>query len=299
MIESIAVTNHLGSKMTLELSSPEKSGLIVKSITGLGANTNINSSKLATADGEIFNSARMKPRDIVITFIYDESDPEAARLKTYTYFPTKKKVRLDFKTTYSNCYIEGWVEKNEMTIFNKQAYGAITINCLDPYFYSNAINTTYMSGIEPLFEFPFEKDSSDNTTIQMGELRVLKERSVWYTGDHDIGITVNMHLIGPVEQLAIYNVKTREKMSFNDTLIETLTGSKLIALDDIVICTVNGSKIIQLYREGVSYNIINAINRDADWFTLTKGDNLFTYTADVGEYNVQMNIQNRVIYEGI
>lgn len=299
MIKTLTVTNHRGDSLELDLTSPEKSGLIVKSITGLGSSADINTSDIATSDGEMFNSARMKSRDIVITFIYDETDPESARLKTFKFFPIKKKVRLAFITGQNNCYIEGYVEKNETTIFSSQAYGAITVTCPDPYFYSTSKATTLMSGIQPEFEFPFEKEIGSSTTIEISELRVLKERSVYYTGNIDVGVFVSIHLLGVVTGLTIYNVNTREKMVFDDEIIKTLTGGYLQALDDINVSTVNGDKYVNLVRNGVSTNIINAVARNSDWFTISQGDNVFSYSTASGEYNVQMEIQNRILYEGI
>lgn len=299
MIKSLTVTNHRGDSLEIDLTSPEKSGLLVKSITGLGSSADINTSDIATSDGEVFNSARMKTRDIVLTFYYDEIDPESSRLKTYKYFPIKKKVRLSFVTGQNKCYIDGYVEKNETTIFNKQTYGAITVQCPDPYFYSDSKVTTIMSGIQAEFEFPFDKETGSETSIEMSELRIMKERSVYYTGNVDTGIVISMHLLGAVTGLVIYNANTREKMTFDDDVIKTIMGSTLQVLDDINVSTVNGNKYVTLTRNGVTTNIVNAVARSSDWFTLTQGDNVFTYTATTGEYNVQMEIQNRILYEGI
>jgi hypothetical protein len=54
-----------------------------------------------------------------------------------------------------------------------------------------------------------------------------------------------------------------------------------------------------LIREGVSYNILNCLDKNTDWFTLAKGDNIFAFTADSGVTNLQFRIENKVIYEGV
>ena len=54
-----------------------------------------------------------------------------------------------------------------------------------------------------------------------------------------------------------------------------------------------------LVREGKTYNILNCLSKDSDWFQLTKGDNLFAYTADEGANNLQFTIENRIVYEGV
>mgnify|MGYP001033110678 FL=1 len=51
MIRSVTVTNYLGRSLKLELAQPEKSGFIIKEITGLGpATANINVTDLSTND---------------------------------------------------------------------------------------------------------------------------------------------------------------------------------------------------------------------------------------------------------
>lgn len=66
MIKTITVKNYLGKEMTLELMRPEKSGLIVASIDGLGpAKAVINITDISTNDGGTFNSSRLEKRNIV------------------------------------------------------------------------------------------------------------------------------------------------------------------------------------------------------------------------------------------
>ena len=60
-----------------------------------------------------------------------------------------------------------------------------------------------------------------------------------------------------------------------------------------------GLESITLIREGVSYNILNCLDKNTDWFTLAKGDNIFAFTADSGVTNLQFRIENKVIYEGV
>ena len=78
MIKTVKVTNYLGESITLELGRPEKSGLLVREISGLGpSKANVNFSDLSTGDGGIFNSARVTSRNIVFTLdILNQPDVE-------------------------------------------------------------------------------------------------------------------------------------------------------------------------------------------------------------------------------
>ena len=67
MIKSITVTNYLGDSIKLVLARPEESGFVVTSVTGLGSGkANINTTEIATTDGDLFNSARLQDRKSVV-----------------------------------------------------------------------------------------------------------------------------------------------------------------------------------------------------------------------------------------
>ena len=86
--------------------------------------------------------------------------------------------------------------------------------------------------------------------------------------------------------------------------LETLTGSHLLAYDELVICTVIGSKSVTLVREGITTNALNCIDKDSDWFQLGIGDNVFGYFVDGEDITekhskIDLEIVNTVIYEGV
>ena len=56
---------------------------------------------------------------------------------------------------------------------------------------------------------------------------------------------------------------------------------------------------MQLLRNGIYTNILNALDQQSDWFSLSKGDNAFAYTADTGASNLQFQIANQIAYEGV
>jgi len=88
-------------------------------------------------------------------------------------------------------------------------------------------------------------------------------------------------------------------MKIDTDKIASLTGSGIKTGDDIVIETTKGRKSILLLRDGRTTNILNCLEKNADWFQLAKGDNLFAYTAETGSTNLQFKIENRIVYEGV
>lgn len=304
MIKSVTVTNYIGESIKLDLTNPEESGFLVKSITGLGAGSaTINMTEVATNDGAYFNSARLSSRNIVLSLIFLwKPTIEDVRQLSYKYFPIKKKVTLLFETDNRLAEIEGYVETNEPNIFSKQEGSDISIICPNPFFYSggpDGTNVTIFSGVAPMFEFPFSNESLSQDLLEMGSINNRTSQVVLYTGDSDIGVTMVIYALGPAENITIYNTATRQSMRINTNKIEQITGSGIVAGDEITICTLKEQKSISLVREGVAYNILNCLEKNTEWLSLVKGENVFAYEADYGADNLQFRVENRTIYEGL
>lgn len=304
MIRAITVTNYLGDSIKLDLARPEQSGFVITSVTGLGSGkANINMTEVATNDGGLFNSSRLPSRNIVISLKYLWRDSiEDVRQLSYKYFPIKKKLTLLIETDNRQAEIDGYTETNEPTIFSKDEGSDISIVCPNPFFYSagkDGINTTIFYGVEPLFEFPFSNESLYECLLEMGRIQNQTEKTIVYSGDAEIGVTIAIHAIGEARNITIYNTGTREIMRIDTDKLKAFTGSGIIPGDEIIICTVKGQKSITLLRNGKTTNILNCLDKNADWFQLAKGDNIFAYTVEEGRANLQFRIENRIVYEGV
>lgn len=304
MIKSVTITNHLDESIKLDLFNPDESGFIIKSIDGLGpVKANINFKELATNDGSIDNSARLSSRNIVMSLQFIESPTiEETRLKSYKYFPIKRNIKILIETDNRICETIGRVETNVPTIFSNAEGCQISILCPNPYFYSageNGANQTIFYGTDPLFEFPFSNESLTEDLIEFGSIENRTEGTIYYDGDAEIGITIQIHAVGEAEGLVIYNTRTREIMRIDDNKLKSLIGSGIQAGDEITITTSRGEKGIYILRSGVKTNILNSLEKPIKWFQLLKGDNTFAYTASAGLTNLQFRIENKVIYEGV
>lgn len=304
MIKSVTIINYLNEKLVLELGRPDKSGLLIKSIEGLGpSEATINAKEIATSDGALFNSARVNSRNIVLTlgFLFHPTVEDMRQL-TYKYFPIKQRLTIRIETDNRIAETYGYVETNEPNIFQKEETTQISIICPDAYFYSagsDGNNVTVFSGIEDAFEFPFSNESLTENLIEFGKIHYSQEQTVYYNGDAEIGIIITIHAIGTAKNVTIYNTGTRGIMKIDTEKIEQLTGYGIINGDDIIISTVKKDKYIHLLRNGEYINILNALDKDSEWFQLTKGDNIFAYTAEEGATNLQFKIENRTLYEGV
>lgn len=303
MIKSLTITNHLGDSIVLELMRPEKSGFVVKSIDGLGpSKATINMSYSATSDGAMYNSAFMEPRDIRLSLLYYQTIDETIediRQKSYKYFPNKKKIRIQIETDNRMVWTEGYVENNEPMIFSPESGCTINIRCPDPYLYSVNETNTVFYGVEPLFEFPLENTSLDERTLELGQIINKTTEVVRYKGDCEIGCTITIDATGPMSNISIYRSGTGEQMSIDTSKLTSIVGSGIVSGDTIIIETSIGKKSITLIRDGVKYNILNCLSKDSTWFTLSKGDNVFSYVVGEGGEYMQFRISNKIVYYGV
>ena len=302
MIKSIKVTNPKGESLVLDLFHPEKSGLIVRSISGLGPpKANINSTDLATADGALYSSARASTRNIVfnLQFMFAPTIEDSRQL-TYKYFPLKKLVKIEVETGNRSLETSGYVESNQPDIFSKEETTQISILCLDPFFYDPDPSVTQFATVTPTFEFPFSNESTTENLIEFGTINLDTRSTIDYVGDVDTGVLITIHALGSVSgYLTIYNVETQEKMVVDLAKIKTLIGKDYGSGDDIIISTVSGDKYVQVLHDGKYTNAIAAIEKLADWFQVSVGRNIFNFTVTKGIENLVMSFSYRNAYGGI
>lgn len=302
MIKSIKVTNPKGESLVLDLFHPEKSGLIVRSISGLGPpKANINSTDLATADGALYSSARASTRNIVfnLQFMFAPTIEDSRQL-TYKYFPLKKLIKIEVETDNRSLETSGYVESNSPDIFSKEETTQISILCLDPFFYDPNPSVTQFATVTPAFEFPFSNESTSESLIEFGTINLDTRSTIDYIGDVDTGVLITIHALGSVSgSLTIYNVETQEKMVVDLAKIKTLIGKEYGSGDDIIISTVSGDKYVQVLHDGKYTNAIAAIEKLADWFQVSVGRNIFNFTVTKGIENLVMSFSYRNAYGGI
>ena len=308
MIKSVTVTNYIGESITFDLRNPEKSGFLISSITGITpVKADINVTDITTTDGGLYNSARIASRNIVMKLVYLDylRTIEEARLMVYKYFPSKKKVILQFETDNRKVRTEGYVESNSVQIFTKQEFSTISIICPDPYFYSTAdggTNVIEFDGVEPNFEFPFW---GYGRTIEFGIRTLNTDRVITYDGDLDTGIKIEAEMNDYVGDISIQNKTTNQTMTISSSKIKSITGEQFRGGDTLTINTVKGNKSITLRRGSKTYNVLNAIDRNSKWITIQRGDNVFSVSAlrwdtpSLQSTDINITITATIIYEGV
>ena len=304
MIKKVTITNFVGESVTYDIEGvnvDDNNGLLITEIDGLGpVKADINMTKLSTADCEIFNSSRLNGRNIKLKALFTSATTiEEARLSSYRFFPIGKALTFRVETDNRIGEVVGRVESNEPDIFSEHCEMSVSIVCESPFLLSPHEDVTLFAGVESLFEFEFDNDSLYEPLIELGEITNKRTNTVYYTGDSEIGCIFEIHALGVVRDLVIYNLRTAERMSIDSVRFSQLTGSDIVAGDTIEICTIKGQKSITLLRDGVRSNILNVLGKNIDWLQLTKGDNVFGFVASYGGENVQFRVTSHVAYEGV
>lgn len=304
MIYTIIATNAKGDSVELDLANPWAGGIAVTGASGLGpAEGTINTVNFATSDGALFNSSRIKSRDIELNLKFMGSDIEAVRHKLLRYFRVKHPITLDFITDYRHTYITGHVEKNEIDIFSNSEGADLTIVCPNPFFRlrdpAKGKNSVRFTTSTPSFEFEFQDPNSDSPTLIFGEMTSTGETVVVYEGDADASTIVDIQFLGPASGVKLYNSTTQTRINIDTNEISRLLGSTIRAGDRLSISSGVGDKYVKAYRDGNVYNALSALDKDSDWIFLTPGDNLITVRADTGIDNVSAIISFENLYESI
>jgi len=292
MIYTIIATNAKGDSVELDLANPWAGGIAVTGASGLGP-----------AEGTLFNSSRIKSRDIELNLKFLGSDIEAVRHKLLRYFRVKHPITLDFITDYRHTYITGHVEKNEIDIFSNSEGADLTIVCPNPFFRlrdpAKGKNSVRFTTSTPSFEFEFQDPDTDSPTLIFGEITSTGETVVVYEGDADASTVVDIQFLGPATGVKLYNTTTQTRINIDTNEISRLLGSTIRAGDRLSISSGVGDKYVKAYRDGNVYNALSALDKDSDWIFLTPGDNLITVRADTGIDNVSAIISFENLYESI
>lgn len=306
MIKNVTVINEFGESIDIKLADTQPlTGLFITEIEGLGPpKADINMNDIATMDGEIFQTARGKSREMTFHFLYvtEDGTVEDARQLTYKYFPLKRKVTIIFETDNRSAKAEGYVESNEPEIFSEASGTKITVICESPWmvrYGPDGSQDIIFSDINALFEFEFEDPTNLTPSIEFSEIDIKGEKTIHYKGEADSGILMSIYAYDRFRHPIIYNNTTREKFKIDTDKVESIIGSQIKAGDEIRISTYQNNKYIHFIREGVTTNILNALDKDADWFKIHPGDNIFSYTCSQGELDVVFMITVDILLQGV
>ena len=270
---------------TMVLTSPtnvtNKTGFAIDKIDGLGpVEADINTTEMVV-DGNLFNSARIGERNIVLSLIfYSETGTgvEEVRQRSYQLFPTKRLVWIEVETDYRTIRTQGYVEKNEPDIFSDESKTQVSIICPDPKWYDLENTTT-------------ELDINDETEIE-------------YTGEVEVGgvltLTIGSDIVAPVHDGVPAFTISFANPDGDAQSIDIYTPNEGFTTGDVLtISTIPGEKsCIWTDTADADHNALNLLNQNPDWFKLKPGINSVRVT-DTNDAIETVTFYNDICYEGV
>lgn len=271
MIYKITITNDYNESIVMDLFDPYSSGLAIQSIDGLGpVDSNITTTDYASKPGALFNGSRQSTRNIVINLVFLDSleTIERVRHKTYRYFPNGRKVKVSVETDTRTLETDGYIEKNEPSIWAEDHEGCqISIICESPFFKSPTQTVSKLSQITDSFHFPFA--STEEPELTFGYLNINRSVSVANDGDVENGMIFELTVTGEsISDITIYNYRTMEWIGLDATFS---------AGDVIIFNTEVGNKSVKLIRGETEISLINFIRKGLTWLQLPVGESAFVF----------------------
>lgn len=287
MIKSVTVyqKQDKSDAFTMVLKEPtnvtESDGLVIDKIDGLGpVKADINTTEMVV-DGDLFNTARIGKRNIVIDLIfYSESGNgiEDVRQETYRLFPMKKLVYFEIETDNRTLRTKGYVEENDPEIFSNTSKTQISLICPDPKMYE-------------LIDQSTELDINDETEIE-------------YEGEVEVGgyltLTVGSAVTAPVHDgVPAFTISFANPDGDAQSIDIFTPNDGFEAGDVITICTISGQKSVTWTDTAdADHNVLNLINQNPDWFVVKSGINSVRVT-DSNSALTSATFDNNICYEGV
>ena len=248
----------------------------------------IFTSQLSLYDGSKFNSSKVKNKSINIALVI-ERNAEENRLALYKVIKPKNELTMYYKSNLRDVYIKGYVENIICDYFAKKQTVTISMLCVEPYFKNINSIVNDVNSVVAKFHFPFAIEKEKPIPFSYIEQEL--EYNIYYEGDIECGIKIEISASGEVINPIIYNKQTRKYLGVNFTMQKG---------DKIEITTFRGNKTIRLLRNAEYTNIFNNIKENSSWLQLSNGDNIFTYEADE-ETTSKMSVRfiHQPLYEGV
>lgn len=294
MIRSLYIENYTtGYKTLIDIARPEDSGLVIKSISGLGpGKANVNTTDISAYDGSFYYSTRVPQRNIVLSFILLENPTiEYTRAITNKLFVLGSMVHLEIYTDAKSVQTDCRVESNSPDIFSSQESVEVSLICPDPYLYSiktKSISITKILGaleddiaqIDYKGDVPIgadidisfhDKTISDSSALQHETLSVYKHEFLSRLTNNSLK---NPDDLWHIDTNQTQNVELKNIVYRTENISESFRISNIKLTEDykLSINTKNGQKSCTYNNS----NILKNVTIMSDWINIYPGRNIIS-----------------------
>lgn len=259
------------------------------------AEADVNVSENTFDDGGIYQSSRIKKRNIVLT-IQDRGtdDHIAVRNALLNLFLPQNRGRLTIKEndgdSESEKVIDYYTEQVISDGKNSSRTFTISLICPDPYFYDPYDKCVQMANYAAMFTFQHSFLSAGEEFGSRSKAKSKNIRNI--TGADAIGLTMELVINGAVTNPSITRIESGETIRIG-------TSSKPLSLvygDLLTVTTGSGNKHTYLTRSGVRTEINQYLSSGSSFFELHQGDNTIGYDAESGVSNIEVSVSYRMRY---
>ena len=263
------------NKYGQQLELTHNDAYVITEIDGLDPpDATINTSKNANADGSVYNSSYINDRQIIITMAINYP-AEENRINLYQYFKTKMPITLYYQNDSRDVYIQGYVQNMQIGFFDKKQIAQITILCPKPLFNDVNDDTSKLSQIADLFEFPFSIESGPGKNLLPYPYYhgTRTYNGITYTDNGDGTITAN-----------------GTATAYSDDHLQSRANGDFMLPD--------GTYVINGCPEGggtSTYRVMVGITVNGSWQTIAADSGsgaTFTYDSSMGNLGVVIAISN-------
>lgn len=133
---------------------------------------------------------------------------------------------------------------------------------------------------------------------EFGNVSSIVEGNIWYDGDSETGLTLDIIFHGEASDIVIYDKETGEILAIDDEKLHAIVGST--QYNDILRINTNiGKKSAKYIRGSQTFDVLNTLRPPLQWFKLSHGDNIFGYDATTGLENLVFDVKYDILYGGI
>lgn len=298
-MKTVTVTN--GDGYSLAFSQRFSGGFVLTNATGiLEAKADVIRTDNAMSDGAIWNSSRLKERNIVLTIRDDPSaNHRTLRMRLYRLFQVKAPLTLSYTDGTVTRTIDVYTESVAADIAKRANTYTVSLIAPDPFFRDAAATEREVAAWEGAFEFPataadpdaglfeIEAETPETDVLEFGtrteDLIVTCENA----GDVPCGMVVTFLAAGAVTGPGLMNVDTGEYLSLN---------LAMEAGDTVTVDTRFGRRTAVLTRGDTRTNVFRTVDAGSTFLQLAMGTNHFAAMLD-GAATASAELDISVWYE--
>lgn len=243
-------------------------------------------SKSPNRKGSKKNGSTLNERNLLIE-IKILGDIEANRNALYEWTDTETEVKVYYKNGIKSVYCEGTVTECDIPLCTDNEIMTVAITCTDPYLKDLQAIETELSTLLKQFTFPFAIEAAG---IPFSTIKEDISTNVFNAGA-ETGAIISIKTKGEVSNISLFDARDATKIF---TINMTLQANEVIEID-----TERSPRTVRLFRtDGTIENILRYVGNNPTWFTLKKGVNLFTFSANPTN-NIEITFNFTTKYLGV